>query len=135
MEITPAQYEQIAPCLPKQRGNVAIPNLQVLNAILYVVENGCKWRSLPAHFGNWHTIYVRTNRWAKNGVLSRVFEKIQSRGIARIRIEAVAIDSTCVKVHPDATGALKKTAPKRSGKPEAGKIRKFIWLPRVLERL
>jgi len=29
--------------------------------------------------------------------------------IVRIRIEAFSIDSTSVKVHPDGTGALKKT--------------------------
>ncbi len=28
-------------------------------------------------FGNWHTIYVRMNRWARSGVLDRVFEKLQ----------------------------------------------------------
>ena len=44
MEITPAQYERIAPVLPVQRGNVKLSNLQVLNAILYVAEHGCKWR-------------------------------------------------------------------------------------------
>ena len=48
MEITEAQYERIAPVLPVQRGNVKLPNLQVLNAILYVAEQGCKWRGLPA---------------------------------------------------------------------------------------
>ena len=47
MEISPEQYERIAPYLPVQRGNVSIPNLQVLNAILYVAEHGCKWRGLP----------------------------------------------------------------------------------------
>ena len=47
MEITEAQYERIAPVLPVQRGNVKLPNLQVLNAILYVAEQGCKWRGLP----------------------------------------------------------------------------------------
>lgn len=56
-----------------QRGNVSIPNLQVLNAILYVAEHGCKWRGLPKRFGNWHTIYTRMNRWAKAGVLDCVF--------------------------------------------------------------
>ena len=30
-----------------QRGNVILNNLQVLNAILYVAEQGCKWRGLP----------------------------------------------------------------------------------------
>ena len=42
MEITQAQYERIAPSLPVQRGNVSVSNLQVLNAILYVAEHGCK---------------------------------------------------------------------------------------------
>lgn len=47
MEITPAQYTQIESFLPVQRGNVSLDNLQVLNAILYVAEQGCKWRGLP----------------------------------------------------------------------------------------
>ena len=47
MEITEAQYAQIEGCLPRQRGNVSLGNLQVLNAILYVTEQGCKWRGLP----------------------------------------------------------------------------------------
>ena len=46
MEITRAQFEQIEDCLPTQRGNVSLSNLQVLNAILYVAEHGCKWRGL-----------------------------------------------------------------------------------------
>jgi transposase len=59
---------------------------------------------LPKRFGRWHTIYVRMNRWAKNGVLDRVFEQ-QLEQIVRIRIEAFSLDSTSVKVHPDGTGA------------------------------
>jgi transposase len=58
MEITEAQYHRIEDCLPRQRGNVSLPNLQVLNAILYVSEHGCKWRGLPERFGHWHTIYM-----------------------------------------------------------------------------
>ena len=134
MEITQAQFEQIADCLPTQRGNVSLSNLDVLNAILYVAEQGCKWRGLPKRFGNWHTIYTRMNRWSKSGVLDRLFQKLQQSQIVRIRIEAVSLDSTMVKVHPDGTGALKKTARKPSGSPaEAGQPR-FIWLPRMLER-
>jgi transposase len=52
MEITQAQDERLADCLPRQRGNVSMSNLQVLNAILYVAEHGCKWRGLPRHLGN-----------------------------------------------------------------------------------
>lgn len=48
------------------------------------------------------------NRWAKNGLLDRVFEQLQLQQIVRIRIEAFSLDSTSVKVHPHGTGALKK---------------------------
>jgi len=59
MEISEAQFQQIERCLPRQRGNVSLSSLQVLNAILYVAEHGCKWRGLPPRFGRWHTIYTR----------------------------------------------------------------------------
>ena len=44
MELTEAQYECIKSALPVQRGNVSLSNLQVLNAGLYVAEQGCKWQ-------------------------------------------------------------------------------------------
>ena len=68
MEITEAQYARIAPYLPVQRGNVSLSNLQVLNAILYVAEHGCKWRGLPSRFGNWHTIYPKSGSWVRAGL-------------------------------------------------------------------
>src|SRR5258707_7244120 len=58
MEITEAQYERIKDALPVQRGNVRLSNLQVLNAVLYVAEQGCKWRGLPKRFGRWHKIHL-----------------------------------------------------------------------------
>ena len=120
MELTHAQYERIAPHLPVQRGNVSLSNQQVLNAILYVAEHGCKWRGLPARFGNWHTLYTRMNRWSKNGVLDRVFEHLQREQIVRVKLEAVSLDSTIVQVHPDGTGALKKNGPQAIGRSRGG---------------
>jgi transposase len=134
MKITASQYQQIEAFLPRQRGNVSLSNLQVLNAILYVAEHGCKWRGLPRHFGNWHTIYTRMNRWAKGGVLGRLFAELQRQNIIRVRVEAVSLDSTAVKVHPDGTGALKKTDRKPSVNRDRGGQQRFIWLPQMLER-
>ena len=134
MEITAEQYEKVKDSLPVQRGNVRLRNLNVLNALLYVAEHGCKWRGLPKHFGKWHSIYVRMNRWAKNGVLDRVFEKLQLEQIVRIKIEAFSIDSTIVKVHPDGTGALKKADLRLSANRVADGPPRFIWLPRMRER-
>ena len=133
MELTAAQFNRIEAFLPVQRGNVSLSNLQVINAILYVAENSCKWRSLPKRFGNWHTIYTRMNRWAKAGVLDRLFEQLQHQQLIRIKIEDVSLDSTIVKVHPDGTGALKKSDRKPSGSPEADGRQNFIWSPRMLD--
>jgi transposase len=104
MEITQAQFAQIEHCLPLQRGNVSLSNLSVLNAILYVAENGCKWRGLPKRFGNWHTIYTRMNRWSKAGVLDRVFEELQRAQVVRIRIEAVSLAAPASRCTPMAPG-------------------------------
>jgi transposase len=101
--------EKIINHFPKQRGNVKVDNSRFLDAIIYILENGCKWRALPEIFGPWHTIYVRINRWAKNGVLERIFKALQEEPIANKRIRVVSLDSRSVKVHPDAAGAVKKT--------------------------
>ena len=135
VELTESQFQRIADCLPCQRGNVSMTNLRLLNALLYVVEHGCKWRGLPKHFGNWHTIYTRMNRWSKAGVLDRVFARLQAEQILTIRIEQVCLDSTTIKVHPDGTGALKKTAHKPSGDLGVDAPPRFIWLPRMLGAL
>ena len=134
MQITEEQYARIKDSLPVQRGNVSLSNLQLLNALLYVAEQGCKWRGLPKQFGNWHTIYTRMNRWSKSGVLDRVFEKLQREQIVRIKVEAIALDSTSVKVHPDGTGALKKTDHRPSASRAADGTPRFIRLPQMLER-
>ena len=73
--------------------------------MLYFVENGYKWRGLPKEYGNWHVIYVRVGRRAKKGVLQEAFVRLQQVGIIQIQVNVVSLDSTCIKVHPDGTGA------------------------------
>ena len=131
MQLTTQQFEQIKDWLPRQRGNVSIENLQVLNAILYVATNGCKWRALPLVYGNWHTIYTRMMRWSRAGVLDRVFEQLQRQRLMHVRIEAISLDSTIMQAHPDAAGARKKTVPKPSGAAEAAAAPNCIWLPQM----
>ncbi|WP_156483797.1 IS5 family transposase, partial [Azotobacter vinelandii] len=120
MQLTAEQFKQIEGLLPRQRGNVRLGNLQVLNAILYVAANGCKWRALPERYGNWHTVYTRMMRWSKAGVLDRVFEQLQRQRLMQIRIEAISLDSSIVKVHPDGTGAPKKNGPQALGRSRGG---------------
>jgi lactam utilization protein B len=72
------------------------------------------------------------SRWSRAGVLVRVIERLQREQILKLRFEVVSLDSTTVKVHPDGTGALKKTDRRRSGAPEAAAPPRFIWLPRMI---
>lgn len=115
MKLEPEQFQKIAECFPVQRGNVSLSNLDVLNAILHVMENDGKWRRLPKEFGNWHTIYVRMNRWHRNGTLDRVFKKLQELGFLKIRMEIV-------------------DRQQESKMEVKGEVRlNFVWLPRLLE--
>lgn len=131
MTLQKEQYEQVADCFPKQRKPAKISNLNVLNAVLYIVENGCKWRGLPKEYGNWHVIYVRVNRWAKKGVLQEAFVRLQQMGIIQIQVNVVSLDSTCIKVHPDGTNALKKAALNPSERHGADGTPSFIWSPHL----
>ena len=132
MKLTKEQYEKIKECFPKQRKPAKISNLDILNAVLYLVENGCKWRGLPKEYGNWHVIYVWVNRWAKKGVLQAAFLRLQQLGIIQIKVNVVSLDSTCIKVHPDGMGALKKVGSNLLEEHEADGIPNFIWSPHLI---
>ena len=132
MELTEEQYLRIADCLPRQRGNVSLSNLRLLNALLYVLENGCKWRGLPPHFGNWHTIYTRMNRWSKaGGAGPRLCP-------AAAGTDPVAAPRTGVPGQHGRQSSSrrdrrpKKAAHKPSGAPAEAAPPRFIWLPRML---
>jgi len=133
MEITEKEYGKIASYMPVQRGNVEIPNIVFVNALLYAIENGCKWRKMPKEYGKWNSIYQRARRWAKSGVLERVFVALQQKQIIKIRIERISLDSTNIKAHPDAHGAAKKTEYNVSEKASEAGIPNFMWVPSMIE--
>lgn len=133
MRISDAQYERIAGYFPVQRGNVKTDNREFINAILYITENGCKWRALPSEFGKWQTIYKKFSRWAKNGVLQRIFAALQSEEIIRIKVEVLAADSTSCKVHPDGHGALKNLESKQSENQKVAGTPSFMWYPQMIK--
>lgn len=45
---------------------------EVLNAIFYVVKNGCQWRALPHDFPPWQSIYHYFRVWRINGTWARL---------------------------------------------------------------
>jgi transposase len=59
-----------------------------------MTEKGCKWRVLPKEYGKWSSVYRRVNRWAKLGVLKRLFYALEKEWIAKVGVRLLALDST-----------------------------------------
>ena len=114
MKINTEQYDKIKHVLPIQRGNVSVENLNFINALLYICENGCKWRRLPKEYGNWHVIYKRFRRWVEDGIIERLFRELCNHNFVNFDVAAWLLDSMAVPMHPDACGALKKEENKQS---------------------
>ena len=106
--------------MPIERKSAKISNQQFLNALLYMVENGCKWKALPKKFGNWHTNYMRFSRWTKNGTTQRIFDELQKQNIIDVQSEVLCLDSTSIKVHPNASGSRKTSGEQSIGRSKGG---------------
>ncbi|MEZ3439167.1 MAG: transposase, partial [Oscillospiraceae bacterium] len=47
MKITKKQFAKIWHLMPEQRKKSTTSNYDFVCAMLYIIENGCKWRALP----------------------------------------------------------------------------------------
>jgi transposase len=86
--LTQWQWELIEPLIPlaKPGGrNREVEIGVVLNAIFYVLTQGCTWRNLPGDFPAWQTVYtyfaLRVTRharnWRKDGTWVAIHEKLR----------------------------------------------------------
>ena len=67
MKLTKAQYKKLEELMPTMRKLPRVSNYKFTYAMLYIIENGCKWRALPKKYRKRHTVYVKFNKWSKNG--------------------------------------------------------------------
>jgi putative transposase len=55
--------------LPVSRGRPRTHKIRlIIDAILYVVKNGCTWRCLPNDFPPWKTVYHYFRKWSISGL-------------------------------------------------------------------
>lgn len=77
------------PILQKAKGTVGRPEFEARKAffgILYVLENGIKWRNLPAEYGKPTTVHGKFIKWTKEGKMRKVFE--ETRKIYMLKTDA-----------------------------------------------
>lgn len=71
-----AVWQRLAACLPpaKRRGRpYAHDRRVILEAIVYVMQTGCTWQSLPTRFPPWQTVYAQFDRWRKVGIWDHIW--------------------------------------------------------------
>ena len=71
--LTDAQWEMIAPLLPKLRksrrgGRPRAKDRKVLEAILWILRSGARWQDLPDEFPSPATCWQRLRDWEEQGV-------------------------------------------------------------------
>ena len=73
------EFELIKPFCPeaKSGGRPRTTELwSILNAIFYLVVEGCRWRSIPHDFPNWQTVYTYFRAWKKDGTWLKIHDAL-----------------------------------------------------------
>lgn len=108
-DMTGAEWALIEPLLPVPacetkaggRRPEKHPRRDIVDAIRYVVDTGCKWRALPADFPPWRTVYGFMARWAAAGVVGQIRDQLRAQVRRRMgrapRAVATVIDSQSVR--------------------------------------
>lgn len=113
--LTDKAWEQIATILAVVKHPAGSPPVlsdrMFIEAVLYVARTGIPWRDMPAEFGRWDAVYHRFRRWERRGVWRQLWDHLQG-GAFKVAKD-LFIDSTIVRAHQHAAGALKKTVAKR----------------------
>ena len=82
-EISREQFALILPILESARKKTApreVDLYDVFNAVLYVLREGCRWRSLPGKYPKWELVYYYFRIWkepkqGENSILEQVLKK------------------------------------------------------------
>ena len=74
-DLTDEQWEVIAPLFKGMR-EYKYSKRELLNAVLYLVDNGCKWRALPHEFPAWQTVYSFFRRAKETGLWDKILQHL-----------------------------------------------------------
>ena len=95
----------------------------MVDAILWALSDGGRWRNIPERFGPWQTVYDRFRKWTRLGFWDRILRHLQARKMnsGEIDWDLFAIDGSVIRAHQSAAGAPeKKLAQRRARRPCLG---------------
>ena len=107
--LTDVQWSAIEPLIEAVRPQTGreLTNLRrTVEAIVWRMQNGAKWRAIPAELGPWWMAAQTFIRWSKLGVWERLFEAAKAAG--RPALGMVFMDGTIIRAHQKAAGAAKR---------------------------
>ncbi|MER7408482.1 IS5 family transposase [Streptomyces sp. NPDC000070] len=112
--ITDAMWDRIRPLMPADpvRGRRWADHRRTLEAIAWKYRTNSPWRDLPDEFGSFQTAHKRLIRWAVDGTWEMILTAVLASADADDDIDwTVSVDSTVVRAHQHAAGALKRGRP------------------------
>ena len=77
-----ARLEPLLPSMTPQRGGRWRDHRQVINGILWRIDNGAKWDQVPDRYGPAKTCYDRFARWERDGTWARIEQRLQAEADA-----------------------------------------------------
>jgi transposase len=78
--LTRNQYEFLNEMIPEAKTGGRpreVDMWEILNAIFYVLYEGCQWRALPGDFPAWQTVYTYFRNWGKDGTWVRLHDQLR----------------------------------------------------------
>ena len=83
---------------------------QTVEAVVWRLQNGAKWRAVPVDLGPWHRAANLHRRWSVLGVWERASERLRNAGradLAEVMLHPTSVgwDGTSVRAHQKAAGA------------------------------
>ena len=101
-DLTDGQWDLVKPHVHATRGRPpSVDRRRVVDATLYLLRTGCRWRMLPKEFPYWSTVHSCFWRWKRDGTLDRLHEALRSAERTRLGRDpaptAAVIDSQSVK--------------------------------------
>uniref|UniRef100_A0AAU3HQ92 IS5 family transposase n=1 Tax=Streptomyces sp. NBC_01393 TaxID=2903851 RepID=A0AAU3HQ92_9ACTN len=104
-------WNRIEPLMPADpvRGRRWADRRRTLEAIAWKYRTSSPWRDLPDELGSFQTAHKRLIRWAVDGAWERILTAVLAAADSDDDIDwTVSVDSSVVRAHQHAAGALKR---------------------------